>query len=139
MDGISNYIKGLYMKNLPSTHPRVVLPLVFLKADHQVEYMGMSIRFFWFDDRYWVAAVDLWKALGYSHSVSDTTKLLPVINKKLDISAHRKLICAPRKTWVYDFNGFEFGFWPRLRLHSTSKAELKPLVLGVLRRKSKNG
>jgi hypothetical protein len=110
-----------------------------MKSDHQIEYRDVKIHFFWLEDRWWVAAPDLWKALGYSHSSSDPTKLLPVMDKKLNIYEHRKLISGPRKIWIYDLDGFEFAFWPRLRLYSKRKAEMKPLVLAVLSRKAMDG
>ncbi len=100
-----------------------------------LEYRGVSIRFIWLDGRYWVSSADLCRALGYNNPVNEPTKLLPYIDKTLDVSDHRRLESIPRKMWLYDLVGFEFAFWPRLRMYANKKAELKPLVLKILEKK----
>lgn len=107
-----------------------------MTPSHCITYRGITIRFFWIDGKYWVPAPDLCKALGYSRTVNEPTKQLPSIDENMDVSAHRLIFPIPRWTWLYDQNGVEFAFWPRLRMYSQRKAELKPLLIDVLKRKT---
>lgn len=109
-----------------------------------IDWNGTIIRFVEIDGRRWVAAVDLSKALRYSFP-----NTLPSARnyedryfggvRYFDIHAHRKMEVIPNqfgkssRTWIYDFDGFEYALWPRYTRKSPKKAELYEVVVEILK------